>query len=517
MTKRHHLAILTLLFAIGVGTTFILAFALDSDSSVKASTLQDSPSVAEPDETLPVADDAPVDLATTDVTSSEQATPSPEVATFTELIAAIADQNITKITLTADIIATDNIFINRNLEIDLNGHNISSLVAGARLLDVHKGDVRLSGNGKIVASGAGAAAVRLYGSTDPEAKDFTIFTVGPKVTLEALADEDSYGLFISYSGTAKVAYGVEVNILGTVSGYQGLTINGNIQHKTNAPSIIIEDAATIKANSVDGFAIYAAGYGFWDIKSATIAGATSLGAKAGIFNFSHSTVIASGAAATGTPHNGSIDSTGATFQIEDHSAYAGSVKIAINGGKYTSDHNSVFYEYSDQGAAPALSGLTITSGEFVAADTKPVFSDLRAGAVSLKGGTYNSDIAAYLSDDQKYDSENLDGKVTWVVKPTTTPAEPEKPTADSPSSGVNNAPQALAAVATTTAAVIAGAIVALGILIRCIFVHHRIMKEEAMFARANAATRRQNTARRTSKSTTTRKKTTAPKKTIKRK
>lgn len=256
------------------------------------------------------------------------------------------------IQLTGTICPTSNITINNDVTIDLNDHDIRSVVANARVLDIKQGNVTIKGNGSIIASDTNGAAVRVYGSTDPNATDFTTVTIGDGVNL--VGGDDSYGLFVSYNASDYQAYGVTVNLESgsTVLGGNGLYINGMMQH-VDGPVFNVADGAKVTAEK-DGMAIYAAGYGTWNIGAAELSGGTVLGIKAGVVNLKNTTMQATGDKVENAPDNNSMNATGATIQIEQNDAYAEGIDITINGGEYSSNQHSVFVTYGAEPTARTI-------------------------------------------------------------------------------------------------------------------------------------------------------------------
>lgn len=356
-----------------------------------------------------------------------------------------------EIVLDGKICSTENITINQDVTIDLNGHDIYSETANARVLDIKRGNVVIKGQGSIIANDANGAAVRVYGSTDSTATNYTTVTIGNGVNL--VGGSNSYGLFVSYNATDYQAYGVTVNFESgsSILGGNGLYINGNLQHD-NGPTFNIADGTKI-AVAQDGTAIYAAGYGTWNIGAADLSGGTVLGIKAGVANLKGVTMRATSPKVANQPDNNSMNVTGATIQIEQNDGYAGGIDLTIDGGKYTSDQHSVFVTYDTESAARAIGDdfkLQIKNGEFLSADGAEVFDgDFTPNNTVINGGTFTSDVKNLLAANLTQDAS---GKVI-SSNPTVTPDpddqkpdDDKKPTTPStddkgktPDTGVNRA------------------------------------------------------------------------------
>lgn len=351
-----------------------------------------------------------------------------------------------EIALDGKVCPTENIPINQDVTIDLNGHDIYSEVAGARVLDIKHGNVTIKGEGSVIANDTNGAAVRVYGSTDSTVTNHATVTISNGVSL--VGGNNSYGLFISYNGSDYQAYGVTINFESgsSVSGGNGLYINGNLQHD-QGPTFNIADGVKITAQK-DGMAIYAAGYGTWNIGTADLSGGTVLGIKSGIVNLKGTTMRATSPKVANNPDNNSMNVTGATIQIEQNDAYAGGIDLTINGGAYSSDQHSVFVTYGTESVARALGddfNLQIKGGTFTSADGVEVFDgDFTPENTTISGGTFTSDVKNLLAANLTQDAS---GKVI-SSSPTVTPDpdEDKKPTTPStddkgktPDTGVNRA------------------------------------------------------------------------------
>jgi len=210
------------------------------------------------------------------------------VHNFTELLAALEAQ-YAQITLAADVIVQENILINHDVAINFNGFSIISPEsrANARVLDVRRGDVVLTGKGKIFAMGKQSIAIRVFGSISNNAQNYTTLNVDEGISLFA---PDSYGIIISPN--LGVAYGVTITLSGQIFSHDGIGINGAIRTQgRNFPLIRIKTGASITADETNGVAIEAAGSGRWEISSANLSGAAGVNLAAGELNFRHSEVI----------------------------------------------------------------------------------------------------------------------------------------------------------------------------------------------------------------------------------
>ena len=276
--------------------------------------------------------------------------------------------------LTDDLEVSASITIDKELTLDLNGYDISLLNKSS--LVVNGGKLTVTGEGTIAEATPYYAPIRVIGSTDESASNYSVVTVGKDVTLEGWS-----GVFIAQSST-NTAYGVSVTVNGTINAVNdstgdtgiGVYINGTIQHTTNAPVITLGETAVITST---GPGVYAAGYAVWNINGATITGVEAgLAIKSGLFNITDGTIKATGEDETPTAGYGNgVNPSGAALQIESNSGYAGNIELNITGGNFVSENGIAVYEYlSDDTTDTAVDTIVIEDGNFVSAEDKPVFA-----------------------------------------------------------------------------------------------------------------------------------------------
>ncbi len=242
------------------------------------------------------------------------------VRSYAELIAALATSS--QIILGSDIIAEDNVLINRSVSIDFNGYSIISEEsrASARVLDIRSGEVTFTGRGKIFAMGKNGVAIRAFGAISTNVPNYTTLTVGEGISLFA---PDSYGILISPN--LGVAYGLTVNFAGQIFAHDGICLAGGIRGYDPAmPTINIQAGANVMADERSGAALEATGYGKWNIASARLCGAIGANLGTGVFKFDCAQIVAS---------------HGECFRIvEDPDAL---LEVNIEGGNYVSTETSI--------------------------------------------------------------------------------------------------------------------------------------------------------------------------------
>lgn len=313
-----------------------------------------------------------------------------------------AKENAKIVVLRDTEVTGETLVINKSLIIDLNGHKITSSING-HLMRIEKGNVEITGEGTISISTAFKSAIVVKGSNNVEDENYTTVTIGEDVTLSGWA-----GLFVTpyASGTENVAYGVTINLNGTIKQVNGsasfedggyaLYINGNIKDKVNAPVFNLSDTAVIES---EGFGIYIAGYGTFNINGALISGVSAgIGAKSGIINFNDGIIKSTGEDLTPTISFGNgIYASGAAIQLESNAGYAGDIELVINGGKVISEKGVLIYEYLDSvDGSTAVKKIEINNGEFTNPDSKAVFlvsdSFKNANSKFINAGKFSNDI-----------------------------------------------------------------------------------------------------------------------------
>lgn len=318
-----------------------------------------------------------------------------EVSTTEELKTCLAkDGNTCKLTKSLTDVPTL-VLTDGTIVLDLNGNNIT--FAESSRLNVKKGNLTITGEGKISESVPSTAPVTIYGSVDEKDTKYTTVTIEKNVILEGF-----YGSFISTSKDSKGkshAYGTTVNINGTLIGFDGagFYINGSLQDTTNAPVINVNSSAKLEGK---GGAIYGAGYAVWNINGAKLTGDSyGVGLKAGKFVLNNVSLETVGAKKDGTYNGNGINEAGAAIQIESNNDYAGEIEITINGGSYKSENGDVVYHYSaakpgsTEAVKNSLLKLNIEKGTFTGG-----FTFLDDDKVLVTGGTFSTDVTKFVGD-----------------------------------------------------------------------------------------------------------------------
>lgn len=321
------------------------------------------------------------------------------VKTMEELLNAVKGNNT--------VVLDDNITLNKALEI--NGNNVvldlngKTITITEKYIDLIKGSLEITGKGTIKDTRvleAPGSTIYVEGSTNKSDTGYSTLYVGKDITI----DTTQWGL--SVWDTSAKAYGVTVNFDGTIvstgSKAGGITIQGNIKNDgtaINVPVINLSKTTKITATGSDGFPLYGAGAGQWNVVKATCEGINgALGVKSGRFNIVNATLKATGKPGVAEGYGNGINGVGAAIQIESNNTYFGKIELLITqNSQIISEKGNSIYHYSAQTGVNNLNELRIHDGNFVG---DIVFQE--NDKVYVKGGTFQTDsIGNYVENGYK--------------------------------------------------------------------------------------------------------------------
>lgn len=317
---------------------------------------------------------------------------------YDSLEKAIANSGSNEVVkLISDVKLDDTLNINKTVNIDLNGNNIT---APSMVFKVSGGVLNINGSGIIRETEPNYGAIAVIGSTDSNDNNYSIVNVGSDVKLEGWS-----GIFITHDSYK--SYGVVVNLEGDINAVNdvngdtgiGVYVNGNIKDTDNAPVVNIGDDAEITST---GNGLYIAGYSTFNIGSAYIEGTESgIAIKSGKLNIDGASVVSDGEDKTPTEgYNNGVKASGTAIQIESNSGYAGQIELDISDGTFVSKNSYVIYEYIGKGSDTTVDSIDISGGTFVSDGEKPVFglsnSFKSMHTNFIRGGEYSSDPSDYL-------------------------------------------------------------------------------------------------------------------------
>jgi len=318
------------------------------------------------------------------------------------------------IILTSDSLLDDTIIINKNVNINLNNHDIS---ADEKVFLVQGGSLNLSGKGTIKEKKPYYGAIVVVGSENLDDVDYSTLSVSKDITLEGWS-----GIFIDHSDNNNSS-GVLINMNGNINALNdvdgdtgiGVYVNGNIKHDENAPIINLSNTVNIKST---GFGIYSAGNANYYINGAHIEGVEAgIGIKSGMFKILDGEIFGTGPNKTPTEgNNNGINASGTAIQIESNAGYYGNIELDIRDGLFQSKESYVIYEYTVNGSSTQIKEISLSGGDYVSLNDSDVFkmSDSFNGKHKgfISGGNYSSSPSSYLIEGH---SATLDNNMYVVV------------------------------------------------------------------------------------------------------
>ncbi len=294
-----------------------------------------------------------------------------EYACTTEEIIASLEAQHAQITLGNDIIVNQNIIIDHDVAIDFNGHSIiaDQTMRDLRVFDIRRGEVTLTGNGKVFAMGTNDIAVRVFGAISSGVPDYTTVTIDEDIHLYA---PEGSGLLIAPN--LGVAYGVTVNFRGEIIARSGICLSQAVRGiAANIPEINIKSGARIIADELFGSAIEAAGLGNWHISAAKLFGVNGINLHLGNLELSHTQIISSNAALA--------------LDAEPQS----DLKVLIDGGIYISETGLTV-----TGDPEALEEFVIRGGDFCGA--LGIFEEELANVAKIQDGRFSTNVVQVLRE-----------------------------------------------------------------------------------------------------------------------
>lgn len=439
MKKTQIVATLAFAFMLGVAIPII---EFSSSSSVGASEQVEKTEQVEPITSAesvsgistPEAETEPeAPSSPVDNFASQELSGTVNIATAADLATALNSPTVSKITLIDDINFDTTIIVERD--------------ADALPLELDLGQHNIANTsgksyaifikqGTLSITGQGTISgqngLEIQGS-DQNVVNFTTVSIGKDVTIQG----QIYAIAINdYNSNSSLNYGTKLTIDGTLRAGYGVATNGRIKNTVGAPQIIINDSAVIIASGYDDSTpLYAAGNATWTISAATLTGKSGLNIRAGEFTLNGTSVSADGEMRNPSTGSGGIDGVGVAFQIEHHAAYADNITLNINGGTYTSANGDVFYEYgkiSSTRATTSAADINITAGTFVAGPDCAIFGGtVDQNNIEISGGTFRGTDVT-TADFAKYLVGNLKLDADGnVVANNHTPSDPNTPTSPS--------------------------------------------------------------------------------------
>lgn len=268
------------------------------------------------------------------------------------------------IKLTEDITLTEAVSFDKNLTIDLNGHNITYATDKSAFEFLGEGEDKTY---NVVFSNSATKESVITGRIRVVAKTSKYnLTIGKNVKLLG-----GYGVLLRGNGSDGSAV---LNVYGSIevpktSDYAAIQGNGS---KGNGGTIInIYDGAKITGPDA---AIYHPQIGTLNITGGEITGYEAVTMKVGTLNISGGVFKATGDLKNPADgNNNGSEYTGAVIALTSNKAYPGDIEVNITGGKFIAEKSYALYEgiSLDKNGNPVIdktnvTKLNITGGEFKA-------------------------------------------------------------------------------------------------------------------------------------------------------
>ena len=292
---------------------------------------------------------------------------------------------------------------NKNVTIDLNGHNItfakrtSDTTSSYPCFTVKPmGHLTLTGTGTVSEFEIDPywTPICVNGSGASDAQYACSVTVDENVTLKGWS-----GIVIDpIAKTIKAAYNVSITVAGKIEAdTYGIYVNGALSNATGpVPEITVTETADIDSK---GDGIYAAGYAKWAL-AGDVAARTAIVVRSGELTFTGGTYTSTMLDAfeeVTIDHTGGAVGTGAALSISSAVGYGAST-VDIQGGIFVSANGPAIYEY----AAPTSAGdeapaskveLAITNGDFTSGgDHSPLLLTAMNNTQVVSGGTFSQPV-----------------------------------------------------------------------------------------------------------------------------
>ena len=293
-------------------------------------------------------------------------------ATLQAAINAATTENST-VTLLKDVTELETISITGGKKVDLNLNEKNITFKADNYFCVDNGALNVTGKGNITSSHGNdnntwLPTIYAYG-TSTDTADYSVVTIGKDVVID---NRGSYGLAIGHKDYK--AYGAKVIVEGTVKSTYGFTVTGNAKAtQGNIPEITVTESGKIV--STDGSAIYAAGYGIYNI-AGTLSGINfGIEIRAGKLNVKDTAKIsATGNFSDPVPNGNGSTVTGAAIAVSQHTTNL-PIDVNIKGGEIseTGTNGHALYE---------IDTVKNEAAENVAKDV----------SITVSGGSFNGNV-----------------------------------------------------------------------------------------------------------------------------
>ena len=290
------------------------------------------------------------------------------ITTQAELIAAIADDSVDTITLAEDIDLTSTISVERNVTINLNGHNITG--HDVRAIWVKSGDLIITGEGIISSErisnlSDSSSVIRVGNGSSAVAQDFVKSDANLMIGEDVVVSADYTYTVTVFGGSTNEILDVYGSIASTAA-MPALSGNGDAW---NAGTVInIHEGASIV--SVNSAAIYHPNDGILNVDG-DVFGNSAIEIKSGELNIGPNATIVCEDAISHERCDAGTSTTGYAIAAVENNAYIGNISVTIDGG-------------------------TVVGPIDVVEDSEPTDED---ATIDIYSGMFTKDVSNYLAED----------------------------------------------------------------------------------------------------------------------
>lgn len=352
-----------------------------------------------------------------------------EVGTFQDLLYAL-ENKAPDIILIDNFDSNDEVIINYNVTLDLNGFTINSAH------DIIVGDGTTAGSLTLKNSKPGAdgiifkgtqnsASISVYGDystpVDSRKEIKSVLTVHDGVKISS---EGYYCIYVKGKGATLDILGGEItSCLDLDSG----AVLGNGKPESGGTVINISGGKLTGGNDRGGIALYHPQEGTLTISGGTLSGYDGVQLKRGTLNMTGGSIISTGEKPSVIePNSNGSEVTGAAVSLITNSGYTGEIKLNISGNaKLTAGGSYAIWEATSLGDSAHTSSVEISGGTFKGTPAAMYYenwANANMTTKSITGGAYSSDPSAYVADG--YDAIK-NGDKYIVSKKTVEPVLPE--------------------------------------------------------------------------------------------
>ena len=317
----------------------------------------------------------------------------------------------------------------KHISLNLNGHTLSgaygknglsTLVLGSlhiqnATLTVKNGTIKTIGTPTV--DNVSFCFFYLYGDTEnPNVEDYSVLTLAEDVTVEIPIGTAVGVMYRTDTNNEPIhqAYGVKVNIYGTINGQSAVSVSGVLSNKeNNVPVIHIYKGA--KMNVTEG-AIYAAGYAEWNFAGDIASDNFGVEIRAGEFTMGGGSIVSTATAPADDQFNGSGSTSQACgIAVCQHSTKL-PITVVVNDG-YIKAYTPL-YQSNPQNNETDMTQINVNvyGGKFFSTSKNIVWSLNKR--IFLHGGLYNQSPSAYAAEDKVVvdnDDETTKGEYPYKI------------------------------------------------------------------------------------------------------